>query len=287
MLRYPMSVEALETLARTDRHPAALARPGRGVRMARKLGGTTHPRPATASAAAELARSRLLTDSSVHAELAAALAGFADPLAHVDLDLALRRPAGTVRLHSWQRLHTTGVTAVTAAGDTVELAWWPDAHWAAELARTVTPAGPSTRAAAPTRRGTPAAYLRLPYELLLASGPAVREARAEVLAELLERHRGRVLGPHDRALTPASAAGQVVLLHTGEQGRLQVRVAGGRRREEERRQRRLGLVTWVLFDDGWRELAPAPAGEAAVVVRAVEPARLGGTIARLVEAVAA
>ena len=47
-------------------------------------------------------------------------------------------------------------------------------------------------------------------------------------------------------------------------------------------------MTWVLFDDGWRELAPAPsAGEPVVVVRAVDPARLGGTVARLVEAVAA
>ncbi len=128
----------------------------------------------------------------------------------------------------------------------------------------------------------------MPYELLLASGPAVREARPGVLAELLERHRGRVLGPDGTALTPASAAEQVVLLHTGERGRLQVRVAGGRRREEDGRERRLGLVTWVLFDDGWRELAPAPsAGEPAVVVRAVEPARLGGIVARLVEAVAA
>ena len=133
----------------------------------------------------------------------------------------------------------------------------------------------------------------MPYELLLASGSAVREARRDVLAELLERHRGQVFG-HDGAsltpvaMTPAAVAAQVVLLHTAERGRLQVRVVDGRRRDEEPRERRLGLVTWVLFDDGWRELAPAPSsGEPVVVVRTVEPDRLGGTVARLLQAVAA
>jgi hypothetical protein len=228
----------------------------------------------------ELARSALLSDGTVHADLAAALAGFADPIAHVDLDLALRHPAGTTRLNSWHRRHGAGITAVTLAGGSVELAWWPDARWAAELARIVTPSGPTTPAPALPRVGPPAAYLRMPYELLLASGPAVRERRAGVLSELLERHRGRVIGHDGTALTPASANEQVVLLHTGERGRLQVSVAGTGRR--------LGLVTWVLFDDGWRELTPAPyAGEPVVVVRSVEPARLGGIVARLVAAVAA
>ena len=48
----------------------------------------------------------------MHAGLAAALAGFADPSVFVDLDLALRRAAGTTRLHSWHRRHDAGVTAL-------------------------------------------------------------------------------------------------------------------------------------------------------------------------------
>ncbi len=281
VLRFPMSVDALETLARRTGTPLPWHGQDETSHLARKLGQDAARRPATADdPAGELARSALLTDGTVHADLVAALAGFADPVAHVDLDLVLRHAAGTSRLSSWQRRHDSGVTAVTAAGDSVELAWWPGARWPAELARTVTPTRPTTCPSASTRGESPAAYLLMPYELLLASGPAVRERRAGVLGELLERHRGRVIGPDGTALTPSSTHEQVVLLHTRERGRLQVRVAGAGRR--------LGLVTWVLFDDGWRELAPAPyAGEPVVVVRSVEPARLGGIVARLVAAVAA
>ncbi len=288
-VRYPMTVAALEVLARRTGALLPWAHVGSaGASLARALGdaapATTGPASAGGDGARELSRLGLVDGDDVHADAVTALDGFTHPLALVDLELGVRSVSGTARLRSWQRRHVDGITAVTAAGHDVELAWWPVGEWPAELARTVAapPAGAGARATRDDEPGPPAAYLRLPYELLLASGAALREGRSGVLAELLERHRGRVTGRDRTVLAPASVADQVVRLHTGERGRLQVSVTGS-----EPARRGVGLVTWVLFDDGWRELMPAPgAGEPYAVVRSVAPTSLGGTVARVIAAVA-
>jgi hypothetical protein len=57
-------------------------------------------------------------------------------------------------------------------------------------------------------------------------------------------------------------------------GRLRVVVAG---------RRGVGLLSWVLYGDGWRELTPyVERGAAMVRVRAVDPGDLGARVARLV-----
>ena len=121
----------------------------------------------------------------------------------------------------------------------------------------------------------------MPYELLLASG--VRGGAAP--GRRAGAARPSSSSATTAAATSASATEQVVLLHTGERGRLQVT----RRRRAADGRRTLGLVTWVLFADGWRELAPAPSAGGA---RRRDPRPssrpdLGGIVARLVAAVAA
>ena len=141
-------------------------------------------------------------------------------------------------------------------------------HWPRELEHLVTvPAGHGP---------APDTELTLPFELLLGSAAAVREHRPPVLAELLARHP--MSGPDRTPLRATAAAEQVRLLHTVERGRLRVTVVG---RGEGART--LGLVTWVLYADGWRALVPATADGVAVVhVVSTDPGALGAAVARLV-----
>ncbi|MGI8646210.1 MAG: hypothetical protein ACR2JD_07820, partial [Nocardioides sp.] len=135
------------------------------------------------------------------------------------------------------------------------------------------------RLSAPAPTTPPAAYLRLPYELLLGAGAAYRLQRPAVLAELLERHHGRVTGRDGTVFAPGGAADQLHRLHTHERARLQLTVTG----VATDGSRSVGLLTWVLFADGWRELVPTTtAGEPMVVVRLVAPADLGRLVTRLV-----
>ena len=93
--------------------------------------------------------------------------------------------------------------------------------------------------------------------------------RPELLAELVARHDA------------AGVAAQVRLLHGAARGRLLVTVAGVRRDGR----RTLGLLSWVLLPDGWRELVPAGGGaEPVVAVDRVAPTDLGSRVALLVAA---
>lgn len=268
---------ALESLADRTGTPLPWRTDPAPTRLARALGG-----PGAAVAAEphpeRLLRARgLLTATGAPvAEVADALGVFASPEVFVRLDLGVRRPAavrGVARFTAWHHHGQGRVTAVSSAGGpALELAWFADGHWQRELAHLVTV--PPDEAA-----GSPADRLTLPYDLLLGSGAARRLRRPAVLAELLARHR--VLGPDGGPLGAPAAAEQVRLLHSTERGRLQVTVAGvgdGRRA--------LGVVTWVLFADGWRALVPATTDGVPVVhVVATAPLTLGAVVVRLVAGV--
>ncbi|MEO5851629.1 MAG: hypothetical protein ABIQ15_03870 [Nocardioides sp.] len=225
------------------------------------------------------------------AEVAAALEVLGRPEVAVRVDLGVRRaaaPQGSSRLVAWHHLRAGRVTAlVTVGAPEVELAWFADEHWPRELAHLVTvPTRPDAPVTSPVPTAVPASVpphaLTLPFELLVAAGAALRERRPEVLAELLARHR--VVGPDGAELDRAAAAEQVGLLHTAGQGRVQVTVAG----TAGDGHRRLGVVTWVLFADGWRSLVPATVDGVPVVrLATATPPMLGVAVARLVAGVGA
>ena len=160
------------------------------------------------------------------------------------------------RFKSWQRLRAGRVTTLsTAGGPSVELAWWPDSRYPAELARIATvPPGRPGRWWRPQGVVTPPDELSLPYELLLGSGGAIRCGTrrpagrpGRTVRRAGHRPRGRTGRRGDGAV-----AEQVRLLHSGTAGRLRVTVAGA----AAGGRRTLGIVSWMLTADGWRELRP-------------------------------
>ncbi|MBW3591549.1 MAG: hypothetical protein KY393_06870, partial [Actinobacteria bacterium] len=76
-------------------------------------------------------------------------------------------------------------------------------------------------------------------------------------------------------------AEQLQLLHLTVRGRLQVTVGGGRMDGP----RRLGLISWLLFPDGWRSHTPVPAEEPRVLVGSCGPQRLAVEVAAQVAGV--
>ena len=250
--------------------------------LARALGDAprTEPPASASNAERELHSLGLLDPTGAPvAEVAAALAVLAGAEVSVRLDLGVRRPAtpqGVGRFTGWHLHGGDRITAISMiGGPELELAWFADAHWQRELAHLVAaPADPDGESPAPA--------LTVPYELLLGSGAALRQQRPAVLADLLTRHRDRVLGPDGVPLAAAAAAEQVRLLHTAERGRLQVTVAGiiaGAAAGD----RTLGLLTWALFPDGWRALLPLTVGGLPHVrVETVAPLTLGVLVARMV-----
>lgn len=216
----------------------------------------------------------------VDPEVADALAVLGACQVLVDLDLAVRRddaPAGFAQLRSWQRRRQGRVTTLATAGGPVELGWFDDEAWPADLARTVT-----VRTPRPGVR-PPHPVLDLPHELLLGTGEALRLHRADVFDELVARHAGCVLAD-DRLLGLAASHEQVRLLHTAALGRMRAVVSG----VGATGARKVGWVSWVLYPDGWRALTPHVRDHRARVrVHPVDPRCLGVEVARLVALVAA
>ena len=76
---------------------------------------------------------------------------------------------------------------------------------------------------------------------------------------------------------------QLRLLHEGARARLRATVAG----HGPAGDRRMGIVSWLRYDDGWRSLTPVHRdGQAFVRVDPVPPTRLGTEVARLLRGVA-
>ena len=269
------AVEHLAALTCTPLPWADAPGPGRTGR----LGPPTAPAATGAhDAEAELREAGLVgAMGDVHPEVAGALAVFGAPEAIVDIDLSVRRddaPAGFAQVRSWQRRRRGLVTTLATAGGRLELGWFDDEAWQADLARTLTVRIPHTGARPPRR------VLDLPHELLLGTGEALRLCREDVFDELVARHAGSVLAD-DRPLPlgRADSREQVRLLHTSALGRMRTVVSG----VGATGTRKVGWVGWVLFPDGWRALTPHTRDHGARVrVHPVDPLRLGVEVARLV-----
>jgi len=220
--------------------------------------------------AATLTRRGLLTEGRLEEQLAGAVGLLATPQIALDLDLV----AGGVQAKSWQR-HSEGAVATlsTADGIVFELAWFPVAHWAGELARVpVLPEDLALSASAVPAR------LVLPYELLDAATEATRESRPDLLPVLLAQHPEAIStdGDPGTALGEAEALQVLAALSHEAQGRLRALVAqvgpGGTTVA--------GVVSWTLLADGWHALRARDDGPALVVeIEAVQADQLGRELA--------
>ena len=271
--RLRLSRAATELLAGTTGTPLPWGRTGLATDLAQALGGPVPAEAPGADAEHELLTAGLVRpDGTVHPDVEAALATFGRPEVFVDLTLSLARGGHVDQLEAWHRLSGGRVTTLAATGGACELAWYDVRWWHPALTALAARPQPD-----PTRPA-PRPDLVLPLELMLGSGHAHRTGRQDVLAELLGRY-GDAVSADGRRLGDAETREELRTLHDSAQGRLRVVVAGAERRT-------LGLVSWVLFADGWRELEPRRAGGPPLVaVSPVRPEALGARVARLVTAV--
>ena len=196
-----------------------------------------------------LRRRGLLADGGVDDTLAGALALLATPHLAVDLDVAV---AGS-HARSWHRqAGDLVVSLATLDGLVFELTWFGTRHWADELARVV--ALPADLALGDS---TVPPVVELPYELADAAGEALRHHRGDLLAELVSRWPGQVVGADAVALDPAEVVALLEALHREAQGRLRVLAAAGRGPRSP-----VAVASWVLVGGGWRSVRPAPTGGA-------------------------
>ena len=270
-MRLPLSPGAVAWLATAAGVELPWHRPTTPSLLTTRLSGPgASPPIATDEAArAELrGLGALDRDGRVRPTVLTALAAFARAETTVDVVLVRRLSAGPVSLHAWHRRWGDRVTWLTAAGGAVELGWCGLGHWHAQL--TALPAGaqqgPRDRCGPGPRVG-----LTLPLPLVLGTGTAAAEGRADLLEELLRRPDA------------AGETEQLRLLHEGASARLRATVAG----HGPAGDRRLGIVSWLRYDDGWRSLTPVHRdGQAFVRVDPVPPTRLGTEVARLLRGVA-
>jgi len=217
--------------------------------------------------AGSLSRRGLLTDDLPDQGVAGALGLLAAPAVALDLDVVLDR----VRGRAWHRQRDDAVaTLATTDGLVFELAWFSSEQWPGELARV--PALPADLGLEPSAAPD---VVDLPYELLDAGAEALRTGRSDLLDTIVAHHSGAVTGPDGAAVDDAAVTTLVSALVAETRGRLRALVAdidaGGAM---------VGVVSWVLLADGWRQLLGHQTDDAQrVEVRRVQPTDLAATLA--------
>jgi hypothetical protein len=216
--------------------------------------------------AESLSRRGLLTDDVPDQGVAGALGLLAAPAVALDLDLVIDQ----VRGRAWHRQRDDAVaTLATTDGLVFELAWFHSEQWPGELGRV--PALPDDvgleASAAPD-------LVDLPYELLDAGAEALRTGRSDLLGTIVAHHSGAATGPDGATVVDVAVTALVSALVAETRGRLRALVAdidaGGAV---------VGVVSWVLLADGWRQLRAHQAGDAQrVEVRRVQPDELAATL---------
>ncbi len=226
-------------------------------------------------AAARLTQAGLLHEGTPPPELSGALEVLDHPEVLATVDLTVAGRGGEVPLRAWFALAAGAVVQLaTVDGLRYELGWYGLRDWGAALARAV--AVDSLLPVAPAEPATPDAW-SLPHELLLAGATAVRSRREDLLDELVRMHAGTVRDEHDDAVDDLTARTWLTLLESGTRGRMRLTVTS------VHDERTAGVVSWLLLEDGWRELrARVGEGEHVVDVRRVAPTDLGSRVAPLV-----
>jgi hypothetical protein len=161
----------------------------------------------------------------------------------VDLDLAVRRDGSVARTRSRHVLQGRTVRVITTDEGGLRVRMLDVRAWRSELAQACRVRAPCPAVSAPDPG------LELPWDLVVGTGRALRDRRADVYAELMARAR-------------PSVRDELALVHRGTTGRLRaVGAMPGRRR--------IGWVSWVLLADGWQALTPyvtdEPTGRRAMV----------------------
>ncbi len=211
---------------------------------------------------AGLAARGLVDGGDLVPEAALALHVLARGALFVQLDLVVRRSGDSFPLRSWFAVGGGVVVQLsTSRGRHYELAWFAPAFWSSQLVRAVLVPGVGTGASV-----VPAS-VSMPSELLVAGCAAVREGRTDVLHALAADHG---LSGMVEVLTA---------LETTCRARLRVLL---RRRDV---QRKPAITTWLLLDDGWRDLTPGPGATARL--RRREPSDLASWLAPSVAAAGA
>lgn len=218
-------------------------------------------------AAAALRGRGLMDEAGLSPLLEAGLRVLAGSPVSAVLDLAVARSGGTHRLRSWLGVAPSLATQLsTTDGLDYELACFDPRHWVSQVARaaTVTPWVPEPAPLVLPDR------VSLPSELLAGALAAHREHRDDLLPVLAEANLGRVRTGRGRRSRAAGSEEVLALLRTlggGYRGRLRLLV--GRRGSDAKP----AVASWVLLDDGWRELRPGR--QATTVLRRREPRDLG------------
>jgi len=201
-----------------------------------------------------------------------ALGLLATPATAVDLDVVL----GRIRGRAWHRQRGNAVaTLATTDGLVFELAWFDSEQWPSELGRVA--ALPEDLNLEPSAAPE---LVDLPYELLDAGAEALRTGRSDLLGTIVAHHSGAVTGPDGDVVDDAAVTALVSGLVAETEGRLRALVADiDAGASLAGVVRVVGVVSWVLLADGWRQLrAHQTDGARRVEVRRVQPADLAASL---------
>lgn len=205
-----------------------------------------------------LRRRGLVTDEGADPGLVGAVGLLATPRLALDLDVA----AGSTQVKAWHR-HAAGAVASlsTCDGIVFEIAWFPVDQWTVELGRvTAVPEDlPLTASHVPVR-------LDVPYALADAIGEALRSGRSDLVPILVSQAEGEVRADGE-PLGETAASAALTAVHSESRGRLRILAA----EVAEGATSSVGVVSWVLLNDGWHSLTPRHDDGARVTVARVEP----------------
>ena len=221
-----------------------------------------------------LRRRGLVTDEGADPGLLGAVGLLATPRLALDVDVA----AGATQVKAWHRQSGGAVASLsTCDGIVFEVAWFPVDQWTLELARvTAVPEDlPLTTSRVP-------ALLDVPYALADAVGEAVRSSRSDLVPILMSQSAGEVRADGE-ALGEAEATAAVSAVHSESRGRLRILAA----EVAEGATSSVGVVSWVLLNDGWHSLTPRHDDGARVSVALVEPDDLATELAPVLAQVSA
>lgn len=203
----------------------------------------------------------------------------AGPEVAVDLDIALDSRRGPARMRCWH--HAGGelvATLSSANGAVFEAGLMPLASWPLELARVATP---PAAVGATTGAGETGVVLpdgvELPLDLLNAGCDALRARRDEVARRILARHSGETTLSSGAVVSDALVA-QYLRRLARSLGRLRALVT----RPGPHPSANVGVLSWVLLEDGWRHLQPVGgAGDPRVRLTRVTPSKLSVSLSPL------
>lgn len=223
-----------------------------------------------------LRRRGLLSGDALDEGPAGALGLLATPDVAVDIDVTVEG----VRARAWHREADGAVaTLATVDGIVFELAWFRASDWAGELARAAMLPGDHR-----TRGSTLPDVIDLPFELLDAATEAVRSNRADLVPVLAAPQSGAAVDGTGAVIGDVELASMIARLVMETRGRL--RALGADVSGDQTRM--VGVVSWVLLDDGWRALRPHREGDdLRVEVRRVSADDLAGDLAFVLAGVVA